>query len=225
MKKFHLSLIVVVLLFLFEGTANSQILEAPYQRSSKGSTVSTSKEPIAVHIDVDGYRYEKEPISYELLLDKLKPIIDSRDPDERTVYVTADNGVPFQRIVELLKVGRKLQFDDFSFLDIPVKIVLDEPMDDEKPGPLFLRVARSDGGSLTLNGKPRTEASLITSLKSTFESRKRRKVYVYGSRDIEKSVFIKMTLSSQYDEFAKLLKLVHSSGADPIAIEIDDVKE
>lgn len=222
--KYFRCVLAILGLFLLGISGYSQILEAPGQRRSPAGTDTDSR--LFVHIDQEGYHYQKSILPYDSLLARLRVDVDSLDPDERTIHLTADSTVSFRQIVEMLKIGRKLQSDNFTIADVPVKIILDEPMEgDEKPGPLFLGIAMSKSGALTLNGKPRTEVTLSSSLKSIFESRKRRKVYMYGSRDVDKTVFIKLTSTARYDELTKVLKLVHAVGAFPVAIEIDDVKE
>jgi len=225
--KFIQRLFIVAMLLLHAPIIFPQVLETIDKRSLKGK-IDPSREnsPIVVHVEEVGYKFESESLSYEKLLPKLDSLMDTLSPEDRVISLTADPALRFSRVADLLKVGRKLDEDAFLISDVPVKIVLEEPEGEEPtPGRLFLGVALSKTGALTLNGKTHNENSLVASLRTAFDSRRRRKVYIQGSREVDKSVFVKVPLSTRYDALVKLLKTVHSSGASPIGIEIDWLKD
>lgn len=213
---------LAVILFCLAGVSHAQVLTTVDQRSLKGKIDSSETSPIVVHVEDLGYKVGSESFSYEMLLQRLDSWMNTRMPGDRVVAVTADPLTRFSRIVDLLMVGRKLEEDSFSFSDVPVKIVLEEPEGKEpKPGRLFLRVEMSKTGTMSLNGRIHNESSLVSALKSIFATRKRQRVFIQGSKDVDKTVFVKVPLSTTHDDFVKLLRIVHSSGAFPIGIQID----
>jgi biopolymer transport protein ExbD len=203
-----------------------QVLTTVDQRSLKGKVDSGATSPIVVHVEEAGYKIEEESFSRELLVRRLDSWMDTRLPGERVVSVTAEPATQFSRIVELLKIGRELEEDSFSFSGVPVKIVLEEPEGAEpKPGRFFVRVERNKTGSLTLNGKVHSADSLVVALKALFVTRKRQRVFIQGTREVDKAIFVKLPLSSTHQDLVKILKVVQSSGAFPIGIQIDWLRD
>ncbi len=201
---------------------HAQILNRVDERGLKGKVNPNATSPISVRIEEAGYKVESELLSREALVRRLDSWMDTRIPGERVVAVAAEPSIPFSRIVELLKIGRELEEDSFSFSDVPVKIVLEEPEGAEpKPGRFFVRVERNKTGSLTLNGIAHNEDSLVAALKALFVTRKRQRVFIQGTREVDKAVFVKLPLSSTHQELVTMLKIVQSSGAFPIGIQID----
>lgn len=211
---------------LFQFPLYAQDLMSVDIRSQKNKVEATSNSPIAVHIEASSFKFEGESVSYEDLSKKIDSIFDTRTPDDRAIHLTADSAIAFTRVADVLKIGRKFFEDNFFINGVPIKIVLDEPEGKEpKPGPRFLRVSGTATSALDLNGKIHSETSLVVSLKNTFDGRTRRKVYIYGSKDIDKTVFIKVKRSTKYEELVRILQIVHSSGAYPICVEIDWLKD
>ena len=106
-----------------------------------------------------------------------------------------------------------------------------EPKDDVKdliPHIDFLIVFVNDDGTLRLNyekdlGTVENPEKLITKLQETFVIREKNGVFRENSNEIEKSVFIKAPKSMKYGAVAKTVDAVKTSGAFPIALQIDDL--
>jgi biopolymer transport protein ExbD len=224
-----------VLVFVLTTPAFAQILGEVDRRSMKGKIDPNKNSPIVIGVhSSDPLQLDGESLELGALEKKLDGRLDERSPEHRRVYILADVDVPVSRIVELTKLGRRLQIDDFSFARsgtpiagvsdtaVPVKIVLEEPERTRpKPGPRFLGVSVSKTGSMTLNGKPKTEVELAASLKQIFVTRKTRRVFIEGSRDVDKTVFVRVGMSEKFSELLRVLEVVKSAGAFPIALEID----
>jgi len=106
-----------------------------------------------------------------------------------------------------------------------------ESKDDTKPlidNPKTLIVFVNDDGTLRLNyekdlGTVENPEKLITKLQETFIIREKNGVFRENSNEIEKSVFIKAPKSMKYGAVAKTVDAVKTSGAFPIALQIDDL--
>lgn len=225
-------LLLITLLLAAITTASPQIITVLDSRSLKGKIDHKRTAPIIVEVTADGkLKYEKSAPSFSELKTTLDAEMDYRMPGERRVFVGADKETKFESIREILLVGRRIDVDDFEFVvdissvgkdSIATKIVLEEPdPTPPKPGPLFLGVNVDKIGSITFNRKRVSDLSLVASLKMTFETRKKRRIFRQGSREVEKTVYLRVHPSTQYQEFLKILKLIRSSSAFPIAIEID----
>lgn len=93
----------------------------------------------------------------------------------------------------------------------------------------FLIVFVNDDGSLRLNqekdmGTAENPEKLVTKLQETFINREKNGVFRENSNEIEKSVFIKAPKSMKYGTVAKTVDAVKTSGAYPIALQIDNLE-
>jgi len=105
-------------------------------------------------------------------------------------------------------------------------------------GPLTLVVTIEPDRTLKLNslsdmGTVDDLTPLTTKLTSVFEERLRNRAYRYDliarvdlpeSRRIEKTIFIKAPRNIPYGEVARVLDGLKGSGADPIGLQLDDLK-
>ena len=107
-----------------------------------------------------------------------------------------------------------------------------------EPGPLTLVVTIEPDRTLKLNslsdmGTVDDLTPLTTKLTSVFEERLRNRAYRYDlmarldlpdSRRIEKTIFIKAPRNIPYGEVARVLDGLKGTGADPIGLQLDDLK-
>jgi len=106
------------------------------------------------------------------------------------------------------------------------------------PGPLTLVVTIEPDRTLKLNslsdmGTVDNLTPLTTKLTSVFEERLRNRAYRYDliarvdlpeSRRIEKTIFIKAPRNIPYGEVARVLDGLKGTGAEPIGLQLDDLK-
>ena len=107
-----------------------------------------------------------------------------------------------------------------------------------EPGPLTLVVTIEPDRTLKLNslsdmGTVDNLTPLTTKLTSLFEERLRNRAYRYDlmarldlpeSRRIEKTIFIKAPRNIPYGEVARVLDGLKGTGAEPIGLQLDDLK-
>jgi len=60
-------------------------------------------------------------------------------------------------------------------------------------------------------------------LTEVFKDREVRGVLREGTNEVEKTVFLKVSKSSKYGDFIKLVEAVRGAGAEPVGIQIDDL--
>jgi biopolymer transport protein ExbD len=224
-------------LLLVLATANcfGQILTSVDERSTKRKIDANNTAPIVVTVIDDRlYEFKEQKLGKDKLLIQLDALLDLRSPETRTIYIRADGKTSFARLAELMRMGRKLDVDNFAFLadnvSSPIeatklKIVLEDPPKLEpKPWARFLVVEILKGDKLLLNRKPVSETQLIGLLTQVFSDRKKNRVYVVGSNDVDKTVFIKPLLSTKFESVVALVNTISNVGAGPIAITIDWLK-
>ncbi len=74
-------------------------------------------------------------------------------------------------------------------------------------------------------GTVEDSAKLIKSLQAEFEKRENAGILRTGTNEIEKTVFIKAPKNLLYGNVVKVLDAVKLSGAEPIGLQIDDLRE
>lgn len=213
--------------------------ETPMLTATKMIKGEDDKLPIVVRLATDNQFFLNEnKIAFGSLSGEITKRIAAKNPEDEIVYIVGKSDVGFKRIVQILKFGRQAENDDFGLIvadesetrDVSkaekVKIVLEEynPKTD-KPSPLFLGVALGANGKIALNAKPHTPETLAAELRRTFEQRKQKKIYIAGSTDVDKTVFVKAALSAKYGDVMKIIELVRNAGAYPIAVEIDGLPQ
>ena len=97
------------------------------------------------------------------------------------------------------------------------------------PGPLTLVVTINPDRTLTLNQTPDMGtidnfSPLSQKLISVFEERTRNRAYRPDHQQIEKTVFIKAPRNIPYGEVARVLDGLKGTGADPIGLQLDNLK-
>ena len=234
MKNLIFTIMCLMSVGLFAPAVSAQLLGDPDQRSLKGKIDPSNTSPIIITIENDGkFLFQSHLYTLSEIKGPLDEIMDMRLPGSRATTIRASSDTPFSKLVDLMKLGRDLQLDDFAFAssdgpdlsEAKLKIVLDEPVGKEpRAGGMVLRVEISNSGSLSFNGLPATKVAISARLKTIFADRTRRKVYVIGGKDIEKSVFIKPTLSTKLSDVLGAIELLKNAGANPIGVQIDWLK-
>lgn len=231
----HKHSLIILLIILTAVNCFGQVLMSPDERSTKGKIDRNNTDPIIVVVNDDAsYGLSDQKLDKDRLFMQLNADLDLRDITTRTIYIRSDGKTSFAKIAEVLRMGRRLNVDNFAFLTgtdpnpeaaPKLKIVLEEPPKSEpKPWAGFLGVEIRDGDKLLLNKRPVTEAQLLTRLTNAFALRKKNRVYIVGSKDVDKTVFIKPLLSTKFESLMSVVNTAKKADAFPIAITIDWLK-
>jgi biopolymer transport protein ExbD len=96
--------VMLVLLIIFMVTAPLMMVQLPVELPKASlQEVGKPKEPLVVGIDVAGrYYVMKEPVNPDQIMAALRKHVDE-DPDQ-VVYVSADKGVPYGQVMQLLSL-------------------------------------------------------------------------------------------------------------------------
>lgn len=172
---------------------------------------------------VEKYNLTKELTNY----------ICGKIPPEQIVHIEADSNLNFNNLVEIVKLSRKAMVSDFGLKvigDTSTEVLVKVPMEDKeisatkkvKANPLALMVSINSDGTLKLNNKPETLGTLKEKLNQIFQLRKQKRIYIQGSKEIEKTVFVYADKSVKFSEIVSLAKEIEKLGAFPIGLDVDD---
>jgi len=184
-------------------------------------------------------------ITREELPAKLKKFSEITTPDKQIVYMKADINASYENVLQvfeiirkadiskvgLVVIGEKNESDPYQIRSAKLEVKLPAPTDRTnkavRPNPLTLAAMLKSDGTLTLNnedmGRISDPKKLKTKLVVVFKDREANGVFREGTNEIEKTVFLKVSESSKYGDFIKLLEAVRSAGAEPVGIQIDDL--
>lgn len=106
-----------------------------------------------------------------------------------------------------------------------------EPKDslDVEPNPFTLVVSLDSDSAIKLNnekeifGNSEDAAPIIAKLKNVFEERERNMAFDENGK-VQKTVFIKAPRSLPYGKVVKAVDAVKIAGAEPISLQIDDLR-
>lgn len=225
-------LLVLIILGTVLGVA-AQVVVSVDQRGPKQKLLNP--EPIVVSVDSKGrFKLGDKPMTLSRLGRALDVAIDERTPPDRVVYITAGPTVPFSQIVKVLKLGRTIEQDSFGLMlhdggendpanAVIAKIILEKPSpkDAPPPNPLYLGLGFQNNGKVKLNGEPHTLASATSQLRKIFKDREDNGVYVEGTNEVEKAVFLTPSPTTTFSVIVQTALAVREAGAEPIGIEID----
>lgn len=197
-----------------------------------------------ISINDDGtFTLGKEAVSENNLKDKIAERMENKSPDKRIVYIESAVGVPYEKIVKIFnsigqadidKVGLvayKKKYENLGEMPGRIEVGLPfNPTEDEsniRPNPLMLVVTIEKNGALLLNsysaGSVENPASLVDRLTEVFKEREAVGAFREGTNEVEKTVFIKASLSLKYGDVMKVIDAVKLAGAQPINIQVDDL--
>lgn len=182
-------------------------------------------------------------ITKEELPAKLKGSMQDKTPDNRIVYLKCDVNATYENVLQVFDIIRNADIDKVGLVvigekndDDPYQIspkrfevkLLKLPKSDipMKPNPLLLVAMLETDGKLKINNEDM--GNISDSKKSenllvqVFKDRENNGVFREGTNEVEKTVFIKVSKSSKYGDFIKLVDAVKIAGAQPIGIQIDD---
>ena len=185
-------------------------------------------------------------ITREELPEKLAQFFETKTPDKRIVYLKADSDTPYENVLQvfdsirkadidkvgLVVIGKKDEDDPYQISPEMFEVRLPAPLDETssaevKPNPLTLVAALDKEGRLKLNGEGMgtigDSKNLETKLSEVFNERENNGVFREGTNEIEKTIFVKVSKSSKYRDFIKLVQAVRAAGARPIGIQIDEI--
>lgn len=95
-----------------------------------------------------------------------------------------------------------------------------------KFNPFTLVVAVNEQGGITLNGERQSSQVELTEwLKEIFLLREINGVFREGTSEIEKTVYLKMPLSSPFSEIIKIATAIKEGEAFPIVLLLDDLDQ
>lgn len=184
-------------------------------------------------------------ITREELPEKLKKFSEEMPPDKQIVYLKADINASYENVLQvfdiirkaeiskvgLVVIGEKNASDPYQTYAAKFEVKLPAPRDKTiklvKPNPLTLIAVLKTDGTLTLNnedvGMISDPKKLENLLVEVFKDRELNGVFREGTNEIEKTVFLKVSKSSKYSDFIKLVEAVRGAGTEPIGIQIDDL--
>lgn len=202
-----------------------QVTNPNCKPSSKPAVVFVS---VSGELTLNGATVERTNFTQELanyLCDKL--------PFEEVTHIKADENTPFNLVTEVIRYVRELEIDRVVLIvgtdtNIQTK-VLRIPAEDEestnekvKAEPLVLATAIAPDGTFELNGKTQTVESIKKVLNQTFETRKKKRVFKEGRREIEKTTFVYARTQTEFGEVVKFIKEIEKTGANPVGLDVDD---
>lgn len=184
--------------------------------------------------------------SREELPEKLIKFFEMKSPEKRIVYLKADVNVSYENVLQLFDIIRKADIDKVGLVVVGAKneddpyqinplrfeVKLPQPIDKGnevlKPNPLTLVAMLENDGKMLLNneaiGMISDTKHLEIMLVRVFKDRENNGIFREGTNEIEKTVFLKVSKSSKYGDFIKLVEAVKNTNANPIGIQIDDIK-
>ena len=247
MNKLWLAMAAVLLFFSFDADAQGR-KKRPTKKQTKAPAVKETLVPAGYEIyvtpvkDVGILFVGVTPLSFpegsdisfqaflrdhfgvkELTLRNVR-----RDLPKVVVRFDADDDIEtLIKAVEVVSVSDKVVVELEAYLEdarfvVPRKLT-DREILDVKPNPLTLLVRMDEQKRLTLNGEAMGSLSdtsrLITFLKDVFRQRTENGVFRENSHEIEKTVFIKMSLAASAGDLIKIGKALEEAGADPIGFK------
>lgn len=210
---------------------NAEILLAPNEANRDCNPI---EEKALISVLQNGeLNLNSSKIENTNLVKELTNYICGKIPPEQIIHIEADPNLSFSKLVEIVKLGRKAMVSDFGLKligDSTAENMVKVPMEDDetpstkkvKANPLALTVSISADGILKLNNKKETLDTLKERLKQVFQIRKQKRIYIQGSKDVEKTVFVYADKSVKFSEIIGLLREIETVGAFPIGLDIDD---
>lgn len=183
-------------------------------------------------------------ITKEELPEKLKSSMKDKTPDRRIVYFKCDVNASFENVLQVFDIVRKADIDKVGLVVVGEKnaddpyqinplmfeVKLPAPTDYAnvriRPNPLTLVAILKADGKISLNnedlGMISNPEKLENLLVNIFRERENNGVFREGTNEVEKTVFLKVSKSSKYGDFIKLIEAVKAAGTQPIGILIDN---
>jgi biopolymer transport protein ExbD len=189
-------------------------------------------KPVVVSVDANGrFKLGERSMTSIQLGRALKTAMAKRTPDDRIIYINAGETVAFSPVSKLLKLGRSIGQDRFGLMlddgngddtsNAVITKIPGPPSRVVKPNPLYLALAFQKDGGLTLNGEAHSAGSLQNQLQDIFKDRADNGVFVEGTNEIDKTVFLVPSATTKFGTLVQTARMVRDAGAEPIGIEIE----
>lgn len=247
MKCFCLA--VVFSIFVFVPTVATQVTK-PKVRPGASNTGKQQSRGYEFHLmmGTDGRvrmsvltGFESEDLDNTTLAVILTDYVDLQSPKTGkrppgpSIVIEAEPNLDLKTVVNVVRTARASR-PDAVFVRIPNGPLLNVPAEPKsqqnivvKPNPLLLVVAVTYENEITLNnegfGKLTYPSRLIDKLREIFKQREDNGVLRSGSYEVEKTVFVKMTLSARFADLIQIASALQTAGADRIGLQIDDLPE
>lgn len=154
------------------------------------------------------------------------------------VFVRVDESLNYGSLADLIVNVRAMGADpikiqgshnqDGLFVTVPQEPCPDQDLSLLEPNALSLVVRIASDGELTINqesiGTTGDTSMLRNRLSVLFQTRAEQGAFRPGTKDVEKTLFIKAARSSSFDDVIKIINVVNQAGADPIGLQIDDLE-
>ncbi len=178
----------------------------------------------------DEFFIGKEQFPRDALSDVIEGRLKGQPPADRVVYVASSLYLDHGHVLKILESARLAGVDTIALLVerpagkttpslFKVKLLPEPKIDDmpPKPDPLALLVSIEAGDKVQLNQKPMGNAtdtsSLVQALTAALQQRK----------ENEKSVVIKASRSTVYNQVVHLIDAARGAGANQIILQLDDL--
>lgn len=246
MKRIFINLcLLFIIVGVISATSFGQKTKKPIKKRLPQSAVILARpdEPVAncqpiedtaiVRISDDGeLTLGSNKIEKSNLTKDLTNYICGKIPPEQIVHIEADANLTFNNLVDIIKLSRKTMVSDFGLKvnnDASSEIIVKVPMEEDVPppkkvkaNPLALIVSIDSNGIIKLNNKIENVNSLKEKLTQIFQTRKLKRIYIEGSKDVNKTVFVYSDRSVKFSEIVSLLKEIEKIGAFPIGLDVDE---
>ncbi len=189
----------------------------------------------------------KDQVAKDQITERVVEKLKGQSPDKRIVYLEVAASVRYGTVISLLNLIRKADIDKVGLVvdkidnqragarptrfevKFPPEPDVNEKMVILKPNPLTLVVEIDKTGALLLNkeqtGKVDDTTSLTDKLSLVFKERENNGVFLEGTNEVEKTVFVKAPRSIKYGDVVKIIDALKIAGAQPIGLQIDDLND
>lgn len=147
------------------------------------------------------------------------------------IILTFTTGIAASFVVTLHFRIQDIQLQDNQPSDV-FDIEIYQPPDYEegtecaRPGPLFLFLRMDENRQTRLNmdnfGTLSDDSELFPALESIFAKRTKHEAFRANSKEIEKTVLVRVDKSTSHDDLVTLIRGLKQVGANPIQLYLDD---
>jgi len=225
---------------------NVKYADSDYDLEKESSMILTLTAENKLYQRQNRVERTENSITKEELPEKLKSSMKDKTPDRRIVYFKCDVNASFENVLQVFDIIRKADIDKVGLVVVgeknntdpyqvnPIRFEVKLPLEPTKkanemvrPNPLTLVAILERDGKLMLNredmGTISDTKKLENMLVEVFKEREYNGVFREGTNEVEKTVFLKISKSSKYGDFIKLVEAVKGAGTQPIGIQIDDI--
>lgn len=236
-----------------EPQRKNQLVKLPEVRFADADANIDKESAMVLTLTADNKLFERQRTDKELreivinkgeLSQKITKSMGEKSPDNQIVYLKVDENASFENVLQIFQIIRMAEVDKVGLAVIEKKnnddpyqvtsrrfeVRLLQPiiLNETSPNRLTLTAKLDNDGKLMLNREDKGTISDTSKLEDTlaniFKDRESNGVFREGTNEIEKEIYIKVSNSVKYGDFIKLIEAVKISGAEPIAIQLEDIK-